>query len=70
MRTSTLVALVAVVVASPALSVPVQLALYARETPTPEATDDSGAISLKTIGTITSIAAPVIGGIISHFTDR
>ena len=33
-----------------------------------EAEEDSGAISLKTVASIGSFVAPVIGGIISHFT--
>ena len=32
--------------------------------------EDSGAISLSTVGTIASFAAPVIGGIINHFTNK
>lgn len=32
--------------------------------------EDSEAISLKTIGTIASFAAPVIGGIVDHFTNK
>ena len=32
--------------------------------------DESDAISLKTIGTIASFAAPVVGGIIDHFTGQ
>lgn len=32
--------------------------------------DDSEALSLSTIGTLVSVAAPVVGGIIDHFTNK
>ena len=35
-----------------------------------DAGDESDAISLKTIGSIASFAAPVVGGIIDHFTNN
>lgn len=35
-----------------------------------EGVDESDAISLKTIGTIASFAAPFVGGIIDHFTNK
>jgi hypothetical protein len=31
--------------------------------------DDSGAISLSTVGTIASLAVPLIGGVIDHFEN-
>ncbi|GJE88250.1 hypothetical protein PsYK624_043330 [Phanerochaete sordida] len=67
MRTSALVAFVALAVASPACAAPFN-PVFARDAPAADASDDSGAISLKTVGTIGSIAAPLVGGVIDHFT--
>ena len=62
-----LVAFVALAVAAPACAAPFN-PVFAHDTPAADASDDSGAISLKTVGTIGSIAAPLVGGIIDHFT--
>ncbi|KAI0691125.1 hypothetical protein BC835DRAFT_1361677 [Cytidiella melzeri] len=67
MRSSSAVFILAVTAAAtPAFAAPLSTSPYARRQDT--STDaDSDAISLKTLGTIFSVGAPVVGGIFDHF---
>ena len=70
MRSSTIVALAAIAAATPSLAAPVQ---YARDTSSSSQApsgNESDAISLGTISTIASVAAPVISGIVDHFKNK
>lgn len=70
MRSSSAVFVLAAAAAvAPAFAAPVSQPSFARRqtTATP---DDSDAISLGTIGTIFSLGAPVVGGIIDHFKNN
>lgn len=86
MRTSSIVALVALGAVAPAFAAPIASdgPAYARRAttssytapPTANATTDvasldpSAALSLGTFASIASFAAPVIGGIINHFKNK
>lgn len=70
MRSSSAVFVLAAAAAvAPAFAAPVSQPSFARRqtTATP---DDSDAISLGTIGTIFSLGAPVVSGIIDHFKNN
>ena len=71
MRSSTFVALAAVAAAAPAFGAPISTPQYTRRgasSSSPE--DQSDAISLSTISTIASVAAPIVSGIIDHFKNK
>lgn len=69
MRSSTIVALAAIAAAAPSLAAPVQ---YARDSSSAQAPSgsESDALSLGTVSTIASVAAPVVSGIIDHFKNK
>lgn len=78
MRSSAVVALALVAAAGPAFAAPIatpQSVPFARRDATSTGStsapiDESGAISLKTVASIGSFVAPLVGGIISHFTNN
>ncbi|GJE91744.1 hypothetical protein PsYK624_078950 [Phanerochaete sordida] len=67
MRTAVLATL-AIAAASPALSVPVHTAPFARDAPA-YASDASGALSLKTLASVVGAGAPIVGAIVDHFSQ-
>ena len=69
MRSSTIVALAAIAAAAPSLAAPVQ---YARDSSSAQApsSNESDALSLGTVSSIVSVAAPVVSGIINHFKNK
>lgn len=80
MRSSAIVAFVTLAAVTPALAAPVvgpaftsnaRRATTSSTTPPPSSApvDESGALSLGTIGTIFSLGAPIISGIIDHFKN-
>ena len=80
MRASTIVALAAIAAAAPSLAAPVAspAAAYSRRATTSSGTapvatgsdDVSSALSLGTVASIASFAAPVISGLIDHFKNK
>ena len=68
MRSSTIVALAAIAAAAPSLAAPVQ---YARDSSAQApSSNESDALSLGTVSSIVSVAAPVVSGIINHFKNK
>lgn len=70
MRSSTLIALVTVAAAAPAFAAPVHFARDTASSAQAPSGNESDAISLGTVSTIASVAAPVISGIIDHFKNN
>ncbi|KIP01087.1 hypothetical protein PHLGIDRAFT_131373, partial [Phlebiopsis gigantea 11061_1 CR5-6] len=78
MRSSAVVALALLAAAGPAFAAPISSSQSTPYTPptagasssTTTSVDQSGAIKLGTIASIGSFVAPLIGGIINHFTNN
>ena len=85
MRTSTIISVLALAAVSPAFAAPLSAPSYVSNArrattsgnesspPPASSTDDSGALklpSLSTIGTIFSLGAPLVSGIIDHFKNK